>query len=360
MTSRNTSDSSLSPSKQPPERVPLDDEQERPLASDRRRRHRLAVDQPLVAERPSRPRQADADAAVAADEHAVDRAVDDEIERRRRVARPLERLAALAARVASRGEQSPQREGVEGAKRGHPPDVPAVRGAAGLELCGRRGGVVAVARCRRAERVGEIGEMAAQARGGDRREAALDRERRRVVAQDQRGEIRRAEEQDRARLRRPGGRRVRSAVDERDLAQRLSRPRLGELQRALPGQPQRQRHPAVDDHREALGLVALVPQDLARLDGAAPHEVREPGEVRVLQAREQRGRRQEPGGVGDQTSRSSVSYSSTPETRRAVRREYSGTSSQLEVSSVSGSEAMSSERGGPSPTMLESPSLAST
>ena len=108
ITSRKTRETASSPLKSCSNGVARQDEQERPLARDRGDGRRAAVDEALVAERLPRPRQPDADAPVAANQHLLDGAVHREVAGRRRRPFGEQRAPRRAPGVASPTSGSPR------------------------------------------------------------------------------------------------------------------------------------------------------------------------------------------------------------------------------------------------------------
>ena len=96
-------------------------------------------------------------------------------------------------------------------------------------VLGRRPGRLA------AERDGEVPELVAEARGEERREAALQPERRRMLAGEQRREVQPAEREHRRGLGHAHAHRVPPAVEQRDLADASPRAGPPDLHRAIPG-----------------------------------------------------------------------------------------------------------------------------
>ena len=84
-----------------------------------------------------------------------------------------------------------------------------------------------------AERDGEVPELIAKARGEERREPALEPERRRILAGEQRREVDPAEREHRRGLGHAHAHRVPAAVEQRDLADHLPRPGSPDLHRAI-------------------------------------------------------------------------------------------------------------------------------
>ena len=139
-------------------------------------------------------------------------------------------------------------------------------------------------------------------------------------------------------------------------------PHAGDLDRALPGQVQRDRHAPAHDQEHRHRLVALAPEHLARRQLAPAQD---PGEVRQLRLRHPVEERD--GGEEGDDLRVRAAAASDIQVERlevepaggvsaAVIIEYSGTSSHEDVSTVSGSEAISSERGVSLAAIAEPPS----
>src|SRR5262249_59235205 len=144
-----------------------------------------SVDEALVAEPLSRPRQADTNALIAANEHLLDRTVDREIAGSR--GRPFgkQRPPRRASCIASRCQEPPERHGIEVVEGRHSLDVLAVGRSAVLQL-GERPCDVLGRRARRfvSEPTGKMAKLIPKSCSHDQREPALEAERPRMPTGD--------------------------------------------------------------------------------------------------------------------------------------------------------------------------------
>ncbi len=158
---------------------------------DRGHRRRGAVDEALVPERLPRARESGADSAAAAVDDLLDGAVDRQVAGGRDRAFVNQRPPGGTPCVATGGQEAPQRERVKGAEGGEPTHVSAVRRPAELEVGerggrieeGASGGVLGERVCDGflAERRRERSDLHAHASTYHGRDAAFDRERRRMA-----------------------------------------------------------------------------------------------------------------------------------------------------------------------------------
>ncbi len=138
-----------------------------------------------------------------------------------------------------------------------------------------------------AERARERAELPAKARDEQRDQAALQPERRRVLAGEQRRELDAPEREHARGLARVQAHRVPVAVEQGDLAHGLTASGAPDLDPAISGQVEGRGDGAVDDEQQLAALSALVPEDLALLHGASSDHARERCEVCLVLVREQ-------------------------------------------------------------------------
>jgi hypothetical protein len=167
------------------------------------------------------------------------------------------------------------------------------------------------------------------------------------------------EEEGRSRLERPHRPRAQAAVEERDLAEDVAgtEPRVLEL--ALARQPPARLHEAALEDVKAVRLLALAEEDVPGLQLDRRHHARDLLELVRGGAGEQGNAGQKRGPVVDEGLRHRGLRSARPRRRCGATRsgiEYSGASSHLDVSVVSGSDAISKDSGWSLAPICHSPS----
>ena len=365
MTSRNTCEPRVSPLKRRSNASCGSTSSERPLARGGGHRRRPAVDQALVAERLPGPGEPDPDAAAAADDDLLDRAVDRQVAGRRADALGDERAAGRAAREAAGGQEAPQRERVERAERRRAGARTRLSGGPQNSRSARRRRAAVRRRRRRATSASarELRRSRAHAMPAMRRLRANAVGWRRETSA---AKSARLSESRVVRLGHARGGRVLPAVEQRDLAEHLAGPHRRDLDRRdRPGRRNEIDDAPVDDqqHRSRPPRPrATAPRPPAGPGGAGPGRAPPaPPRGRPRGAGPWRAARGL--GAARASARAAVRHrgrasrsSSPPGVSAAVIIEYSGTSSHVEVSTVSGSEAISSERGASLAVIADPPS----